>query len=225
MISIWKRIAGAAMLCAGILATSTGAQAFEAGDLIVRLRGLAIMPTSSGMGLRPDFSGGGLNPRNDYVPEIDFTYMFTDNIGVELIVATSKHSLKGTGSLSAIGDAATARLLPPSLTLQYHFMPKSAFKPYLGFGINYTIIFAENASRSLEATLGPTDVSASNSVGFVAQAGVDIQLDDRWSINLDVKYIRMKTDITLTSGSTVRKIDVNINPVIIGAGLVYRFKT
>jgi len=225
MTSIWKRIASAAVLCAGILGANSNAQAFEAGDFIVRLRGLALVPTSSGVGLRNGFPNGGLRAQNDYVPEIDFTYMFTNNIGAELIVATSKHRFKGTGTLKGIGNAATARVLPPSLTFQYHFMPKSTIKPYLGLGINYTIMYLENASPSLEAALGPTDVRASHSVGFVAQAGVDIKLDDRWSINLDVKYIRMKTDITLKSGNTTRRIDVDINPVILGAGIVYRFKT
>lgn len=223
--SIWKRIACASVLCAGVLGVNTGAQAFEAGDFIVRLRGLALIPTSSGVGLRNGFPNGGLRAQNDYVPEIDFTYMFTNNIGVELIVATSKHNFKGTGSLEGLGTIATARLLPPSLTLQYHFMPKQTIKPYLGFGINYTIMYLENAKPSLEAVLGPTDVRASHSIGFVAQAGVDIKLDDRWSINLDIKYIRMNTDITLTSGNTTRRIDVGINPVILGAGIVYRFKS
>jgi outer membrane protein len=224
MIRIWKRLAGAAVLCAGVLGSGTGALAFEAGDFIVRLRGLAVMPTAGGMGIRPDLTGAGLDPKNDYVPELDFTYMITDNIGAELILATSKHNLRGTGAIAGLGTAASTRLLPPSLTLQYHFMPKSIVKPYVGFGINYTIMFDENASRALEQTLGPTTVSADNSVGFVAQAGVDIRIDDRWSINMDIKYIRMKTDITLQSGATRRQIDVDINPVIFGAGLVYRFK-
>ena len=32
-------------------------------------------------------------PANDYVPELDFTYFFTDHIAVELILATTHHDM------------------------------------------------------------------------------------------------------------------------------------
>jgi outer membrane protein len=30
--------------------------------------------------------------------------------------------------------------LPPTLSLQYHFMPEKQFSPYVGAGVNYTNI-------------------------------------------------------------------------------------
>ncbi len=34
-------------------------------------------------------------------------------------------------------------LLPPTLTLQYHFTDFGAFKPYVGAGVNYTVFFSQ----------------------------------------------------------------------------------
>jgi outer membrane protein len=108
--------------------------------------------------------------------------------------------------------------------LQYHFFPKKRFRPYIGAGINFTIAYAEEASNSLETALGgSTDVEAGNSVGWAVQAGIDYDLDDRWFLNLDIKYVAISVDADIVTGATKREIEVDINPVIIGAGIGYRF--
>ncbi len=48
------------------------------------------------------------------VPELDLTYIIRDDIGVELILATSRHQLT-----SKIGGLGGVGVLP--LLLQYHF--------------------------------------------------------------------------------------------------------
>ncbi|MCZ6721379.1 MAG: outer membrane beta-barrel protein [Proteobacteria bacterium] len=174
-------------------------------------------------GISPDLLQAGSGAQPTAVPKLDITYMITENIGVESIAVVSPHDLEATGSLSALGDVATALLLPPTLTLQYHFLPNGQIHPYIGAGTNYTVMFAENAERSLENTLGPTDVSAGNSVGFAAQIGVDVDINGGWFVNLDVKYIDISTDVKLKSIGTTRTVDVDINPVIVGLGIGYRF--
>jgi outer membrane protein len=213
----------AAIVGGFLILSSNAASARDAGDLLVRLRGIGVVPTSDSGGISPDLLTAGLEAQPAVVPELDLTYMITDRIGVELIAAVSPHDLEATGSLSALGDVATAMLLPPTLTLQYHFLPNGQIHPYIGAGINYTVMFAENAERSLENTLGPTDVSADNSVGFAAQIGVDVDINSGWFVNLDVKYIDISTDIKLKSIGTTRTVDVDINPVIVGLGIGYRF--
>jgi outer membrane protein len=158
------------------------------------------------------------------VPELDITYMVTDNIGVELIAATAPHDIEGTGGISSLDKVAEAWLLPPTLLAQWHFMPDQKIRPYIGAGINYTIMYAEDADSSLETALGgSTDVSLDNSFGWAVQAGVDIELDERWFVNVDVKYVAISSDVTLTTGSTKRTADVDINPIIVGVGIGYRF--
>ena len=110
-------------------------------------------------------------------------------------------------------------MLPPTLTLQYHFA-NEGFRPYLGAGLNYTIFYGADSGDVAD------DVSYDNSVGFAFQGGFDIDLDEKWFLNLDAKYILLSTDATVDAttalGATVGA-DVDINPLIIGVGVGMRF--
>jgi outer membrane protein len=162
----------AAVLMAGVVMGAPIAEAYakEAGDFKVRLRGLAMITDTSGT---TDALGGSADTTNDYLPELDFTYFFTKNIAAELILATSKHGVNVKGSTAGDLNLGTVRLLPPVLTLQYHFMPDQKISPYIGAGINYTIAYGESTGASVN------DVSYSDEFGYAFQAGVDYELDDK----------------------------------------------
>jgi len=172
-------LAGAAVF-GGVAMDAAPALALEAGDILVRLRGIGVIPTANSDGIQPDLTTSGLEAQPIGVPELDFTYMVTDNIGLELILATSPHDLDFTGVQSGIGKGGTVWLLPPTLLVQYHFMADQSIRPYVGAGVNLTIAYGEDASQSLVNALGgPTNLKADNSIGWAVQAGVDIDLDDR----------------------------------------------
>lgn len=213
----------ASLFLLATLSTVVPASALEKGDWLLRVRAIGISPTDESGGISPDLTTSGLDPQSAIVPELDITYMATDTIGLELIAATSKHKFETTGALAALGDSAEAWLLPPTLLAQYHFPTKTKYRPYVGAGINYTFTYLENAERSLEAALGPTSVSADNSLGWALQAGMDYDISDRWFMNIDVKYIDLGVDIELNSGGVIRTVDVDINPIIFGIGFGYRF--
>lgn len=212
------------LLGAGLLMV-TGETAMAAqGDWLVRLRGIVVSPTENTSGVMPDLTDASVEVDNAIVPELDFTYFLTDNIAAELILATSPHGINGTGIIADRGEVADVMVLPPTLTLQYHFMPDGAFRPYLGVGVNYTIFYSEDASDSLvDALGGATDVDLDDSFGVAFQAGVDVPINDRWFINADVKYIQIDTDATLTTGDTVRTIEVDLDPIVAGVGVGFRF--
>lgn len=182
----------------------------------VRLRGIAVVPNESAT---IQTIGGDAYISNAYVPELDFTYFFNKNIAAELILATTKHDVKAVST--AVGDIPLGDvwLLPPTLTLQYHFNG-DVVHPYLGAGINYTLFYNEDQ--------GPVanDVSYDNSIGFAFQLGFDIDLNAKWFINLDAKYLLLNTDVTVNAtsalGATVGA-DVDINPFIAGVGFGMRF--
>jgi outer membrane protein len=168
-------------------------------------------------------AGSKLGVGGSVMPEVDFTYMATNHIGAELILATTKHNVSGRGSISALGDVANTWVLPPTLTLQYHFAPEGKIRPYLGAGINYSVFYSSKASSSLQGALGPTSVKLGDSFGYALQAGVDVPVSDKVFVNFDVKYIDMKTTARLTSGATVRTARVNIDPIVAGVGVGFRF--
>lgn len=201
----------------------TQTTALEAGDFLVRLRGLAIVPNADSGTLSNLAIPVGIDAQYSVVPEIDFTYMITDHIGAELIVALSYHDLDATGALAGLGRAATTWLLPPTLLLQYHFLPQGKIRPYVGVGLNVTIPFAADADSDLEAILGPTEIDIDPSVSYALQAGVDVQITERLFLNFDLKYIDLDVEAHLRSGGITRSVDVAIDPLVAGVGIGFRF--
>ncbi len=222
--SALKGLACAASLGAAMIAAGSPAHA-EAGDFLVRARFIVVAPQDGSSGITPAFPNDGVSIDTAYAPEIDFTYMVTNNIGLELIAATTKHSATGkSGTPAAVGKLLDTWVLPPTLTLQYHFAPDGGFRPYVGAGLNYTIFYKERASGSLETALGPTDVSLSDSFGWALQAGADIPLNGSLFVNFDVKYIDMDTTARLqTTAAGQQKVRVDINPIVVGFGIGMRF--
>ncbi|MBT4044332.1 MAG: OmpW family protein [Rhodospirillaceae bacterium] len=189
------------------------AVAKDAGDFVVRLRGIAVQTDTDGS---TDVLGGRAYTSDDHVPELDFTYFFTPNIAAELILATTKHSVQVRDSTAGDLALGTVRLIPPVLTLQYHFMPKNDWSPYLGIGVNYTFADRESTGSSV------TSVKYSDELGYALQAGIDYRLNDKWSLNADVKKVFVHTDIRV-NGGTIRADDTDLDPLILGIGVGYKF--
>lgn len=204
------------------VAAAAPAQA-EQGDVLVRARAILVAPTEDSSGIEPTFPNDEVSVSNSFAPELDFTYFVTDNIGLELILATTKHDVNGKGGLEPVGELVDTWVLPPTLTLQYHFMPKAKVRPYVGVGLNYTHFFSEDASDSLETAIGDTDVKLDDSFGFALQAGVDFDIGKNLFLNLDVKYIDIDTEAKLTTGNLVNRAKVSLDPIVAGIGIGMRF--
>ncbi len=218
---MYRRIMVALMATATIAAPACAAQ----GDVLIRLRGIVVAPNESSSGVTPTFPTEKVKISNSVMPEVDFTYMLTPTIGTELIVATTKHKASGrTGTTGTIGKLASTWVLPPTLTLQYHFAPEAKIRPYVGAGVNYTIFYSEKASKGLETAVGNTKVRMKSSFGYALQAGVDIPLTDRTFLNFDVKYIDIDTTTRLaTTAIGTQRVKVHLDPLVVGVGFGMRF--
>ncbi len=218
------RTASAAAIGIYILANASSAYALDAGGFLARVSGIRVDPIDGSSGISPDLPAARIGVTSEPTGELDFTYMFTENIGAELILAVPVHDLEGKGAISGLGKIGDTYLLPPVLTLQYHFMPKNRIRPYLGVGVNYTLFFAESTSSSLNAALGgPTSIRIDDSVGVADQARADVDLTMDIFLNFDVKYVSMAPDVTLTTGSAVRHTSVDINTLIVRIGVGMHF--
>lgn len=197
----------------------------EAGDVLVRLRGIMVAPNEDSGSVLPAFPGEEVSVDNNVMPEVDVTYMATDHIGFELIAATTKHTASGvSGTTGDVGKLASAWVLPPTLTLQYHPVANGPVRPYVGAGVNYTLFYSENASDGLVAAVGTTDVELDDSFGWALQAGVDIDLTERMFLNFDVKYIDIDTTATLrTTAAGTQAVDIDLDPLVVGVGVGTRF--
>ncbi len=213
-------ISAVALLAAAVAA---GPAQAEQGDWLIRLRALMVDPQDKSGPVAPSFPGSRVGVDKSFAPEVDFTYMATNHIGAELILATTKHHVSGRDSLASVGDLAGTWVLPPTLTLQYHFLPQGKLRPYVGAGVNYTVFYNSKATDGLKAAVGPTNVHLSDSFGYAVQAGFDVDITKRVFANFDVKYIDIDTTARLTSGATVNRVRVNLDPIVVGVGLGMRF--
>jgi outer membrane protein len=178
---------------------------------MIRVRALGVLPRDGGT-----VDGApalGLAYSDAIVPELDITYFFTKNIAAELILGVTKHDIFLNPGATRIGST---WLLPPTVTLQYHFTDFGAFKPYVGVGVNYTIPFSTTVA-------GPaTALSISNGWGVAAQVGFDYMFNKNWGFNVDVKKLWLDPTYSANIGGAVTG-HTHLDPWLVGVGLTYRF--
>jgi outer membrane protein len=188
---------------------TANAMAQEADPWLVRFRAVNVSPANDSDPIGGVGAADRISVQSKTIPEVDFSYFFTPNIAAELVLTyPQKHNVYLDGS-----NVGSFKELPPTLLLQYHFLPKADIDPYLGAGINYTRISNVNI-------LGGAGGLDSSSIGGALQAGADFKLNKAWSLNLDVKKVWMSSDVTLNGA---RVSSVQINPWLIGVGFGYRF--
>jgi outer membrane protein len=214
-------LATAAMALAAMPGTAQAAK----GDTFVRVRAIMVSPTEKSGPILPAFPADGVKVNDAFTPEVDITHMITNNLGVELIAATTKHTASGkTGTPAAVGKLASTWVLPPTVTLQYHFAPEAKIRPYLGVGANLTLFYSEKPSKALETALGQSKVKMKTSAGWAAQAGVDIDLNEKMFLNLDVKYIDIDTTAKIrTTAAGLQTVKISLDPIVVGVGVGFRF--
>ena len=206
-------------LLAAVLVIPTAVAAQTAGHMdapwTVRGGALVIAPT----GGASDALGAKVG--SDFTMEIDISRKFSPIFAVELVLATAAHEvyLEGTdGGRTSLGSV---HILPPSLMLQAHLPTKGKAHPYIGAGINYTMIYDKTGVLETPALAGlGTTLDLSDSFGWVGQLGLDYDIGSRALFNVDAKYVKLNTDVSV-DGNSVDTIDVN--PVLVRVGFGYRF--
>ncbi|MCG9730844.1 outer membrane protein OmpW [Shewanella sp. Isolate13] len=195
---------------------TSSALAHQAGDIIVRAGAAVVTPNESSqdvLGLG-EFSVG-----DNTQLGLNFGYMLTDNIGIELLAATPfSHDV----SLDGVGKIAETKHLPPTLVAQYYFGDaQSKLRPYIGAGVNFTNFFDNEFTNDLDGAL--TDLSMSNSWGLAAQVGLDYQINDSWLVNASVWYAQISTDVKFNYLGDAQKVETDIDPWVYMISVGYTF--
>lgn len=213
------------------------AQAHQAGDIIVRAGAITVDPREDSSTLKFDgasAAGTSATLDSDTQLGLNFAYMVTDKIGIELLAATPfSHEVGVKGVSNAVniggldGKLGDIKHLPPTLSVVYYPLDsKSAFKPYVGIGINYTTFFQEDLSSERKAQ-GFSNLDLDDSWGLAFQVGADYMLTDKLMINAQVRYIDIETDATVSGptalGVNKTKVDVDVDPMVYMVGLGYKF--
>lgn len=230
---MYKSLFSASLIALALAAPM--AQAHQAGDVLVRAGAITVNPKADSSTVKVDRGGlagtdlgGKATMSSDTQLGLNFAYMLTDNIGIELLAATPfEHDvkIKGTTLDAANGKLGTLKHLPPTLSVVYYPLDsKSVFQPYVGAGINYTWIYDEHVG-SRASTAGFDNFRAKNSWGLAWQIGADYMLTDSLLINAQARYIDIDTNAYVDHpGLGVRaKVDVDVDPFVYMVGLGYKF--
>ncbi|AHE58097.1 outer membrane protein OmpW [Escherichia albertii] len=216
-----KKLTVAALAVTTLL--SGNAFAHEAGEFFIRAGSATVRPTEGAGGTLGSL--GGFSVTNNTQLGLTFTYMATDNIGVELLAASPFRHKVGTATT---GDIATVHHLPPTLMAQWYFGDSSSkFRPYVGAGINYTTFF-DNGFNDTGKSLGLSDLSLKDSWGMAGQVGVDYLINRDWLLNMSVWYMDIDTDVKYKSNGAVLPAghysdNVRLDPWVFMFSAGYRF--
>lgn len=199
-----KRMTSALAIATACAALASPAVAQSQGDWTFGIGVINVNPKSDNGTL----ASGATTLNSDTQISLTAEYFIRDNLGIELLAATPfEHAI----NIAGVGGA-TAKQLPPTLSLNYHFPTKGKIKPYIGAGINYTTFFEEATA------LGNLELE--DSWGFAIQAGADWQISDQGAMRLTVRYMDIDSDAYL-DGASIGTAE--IDPVAVSVSYVHKF--
>ena len=209
------------------------ALAHQAGDIIVRAGAITVDPRENSDdiwvgALNTDVAGTKATLDSDTQLGLNFAYMLTDHVGLELLAATPfSHDVGVAGMPGPFqglnGQLGELKHLPPTVSVVYYpLQASSALQPYDGLGLNYTWFFDTERTSEAEGK-GFTGLDLDDSWGLAGQVGVDYMLTDRILLNSQVRYLDIDTTGTTEYAGAKVEVDVDVDPWVYMVGLGYKF--
>ena len=201
------------------LAFAAPAQAQEASRWFVHLGPALVSPDEDARmtaGGQP-VPGANVSIDSRWTVAGEIGYFLTPNIAIALAAGyPPTFKVETAGTMAGMGTAGEMTGGPAGLLLQYHFNSEGRIKPYVGAGASFLVVFGTKDGLM-------TDLKAKSAVGTALQAGVDIMLDDRMGMFVDVKKAWVGTVATGDMGPAPVRAKVDVNPLVTNVGLTYRF--
>lgn len=161
--------------------------------------------------------GAGVEASNSTTLGLEVAYDLSPSLAARLTVGVPPTTkLTGTGPLAGAGELGRLKYGPAVLSMTWALDGMGAFRPYLGAGINYTIVLA-----SKDGVISSLD--AKSAFGSVMQAGFDVVIDRRWGLFVDAKKIYLKTSASGTVSGAPATSSARLDPLLVHAGVSYRF--
>lgn len=165
--------------------------------------------------------GADASVNNNTGVAIEGGWFFLPDWSVSLTVGIPPTArIHGEGTLSSAGLLGSVSYGPSVLGVQYNVPTGGRFRPYIGAGYNYTLIYHVRGSAI-------RDLRVSDGNGPVAQAGAEYRVNSHMSVFADVKKIWIAVDanglIDTPAGSLPAHARAELNPVIANAGVSWHF--
>lgn len=164
--------------------------------------------------------GGNVSASDNTTLGFELSYKATDSITARFLAGVPPvTTLRGEGTLAATGVLGKATYAPAVASLTYHLLKTGPIQPYVGAGVNYTMVL-----KSEDGFISPLKVKSA--WGSVLQAGVEVPLDADWSVSLDARKIFLKTKadgLLPAMGGATAHADVTLNPLVVLLSVGRRF--
>jgi len=131
---------------------------------------------------------------------------------IELSARSESRELDQAMSPTAV-RVGSFEALPLNLLAQFRFNKNRGFRPYVGGGLNATIVWEK------AGTIDSMNVSPS--MGPALQVGADVRLNSYMDLNLDYRWNTWSTTIESHAGTRLCKLTVD--PSAFGLGLAVHF--
>ncbi|WP_323982227.1 OmpW/AlkL family protein [Novosphingobium aureum] len=227
------------MLIAAAAATALATPAMAGspdGKIQVKVLGTAVLPDGEidsvkyiDGGLAGTFADLGVSSvdakaNDNVVPTLAVEYFFNKTFSLETICCFTQHHVNGDADLAGTELVDHVLILPATLTLKAHLDTGTMFKPYIGAGPAWFIVFDEKPGATAR-DLGVDRVKMSNTLGLALQGGVDVPLGDSgFGVSLDAKkYFIKPTAKFYAEDVKVLETKHNLDPWVLSAGVSYRF--
>ena len=229
-----KTMISLAAVAVAMAAGAVPAQAQDAGSILVKLLGTAVLPD----GKVKDINGGTLastvaglgvqtEANNNVVPTVAIEYFATPNVSLETICCVTAHHVSATAPAALAGATLVDKIhiIPATLTVKYHFGAPGGIRPYVGAGPSYFFFFNDEAGAGATAALGATRARVDDTFGFALQAGVDVPINPAMSVTLDAKryFLRPDAHFWNATGTEVLETHHRLDPWVLSAGVAFHF--
>jgi outer membrane protein len=161
-------------------------------------------------------SGGTAKASNNMTLTFDVGYEATKNISVSVTTGIPpKPHITGEGAVANLGMLGKVRYGPAFFTGYYRFPKTGRFRPYVGGGAAYAIIFKEFDGSVKQ-------LRVHNNWGSVLQGGAEYELNSKYTLFLDFKEVWLAVNArgVLSDGTEV-KARVKLNPSLVTVGIKF----
>jgi outer membrane protein len=164
------------------------------------------------------FAGAKLNTDSQYTPSIQLGWNFYDHFAAVLTAGLPPTvDASGGGTATSLGKLSQVTYGPSALVIEYRPLTEGFFRPYIGAGGSYMIVFKSTDAGVLAKT------HMTNDLAPVLEAGADFMVTDRFGFYAEVKkaWLETRTTGTLFGAPVVGMAP--IHPLVASVGTVFQF--
>ena len=206
---------------------STGADEGDALDLstpdtskwLVKV-GLTNLRLADGVDLKvagAPYPGTALSTFEHQTPTLQLTRFFTQNIAANLTVGVPPSiSIYGAGTIGAVPKLGKVTYGPATMTLQYHPWRQGLFRPYVGVGAAYMIVFGTKDGAFQNLKVG-------DDVAWAFEAGTHVMVQSRVSLFVDLKKALLRPSTYGTFNGMAVEGKTRLDPWAATGGMAFHF--